>query len=39
AGLKRDFERVHHVKPPSSRSDSAEMYLLAAGYRGAVDDG
>ncbi len=39
AGLKRDFERVHHVKPPSSRSDSAEMYLLATGYRGTADDG
>lgn len=39
AGLKRDFERVHHVKPPSSRSDSAEMYLLASGYRGATKNG
>ncbi len=37
-GLKRDFERVYHVKPPASRSDSAEMYLLAMGYRGSGDN-
>jgi 23S rRNA (uridine2552-2'-O)-methyltransferase len=34
AELKRDFETVKHVKPPASRSDSAELYLLARGYRG-----
>ena len=34
AELKRDFETVKHVKPPASRSDSAELYLLAKGYRG-----
>jgi 23S rRNA (uridine2552-2'-O)-methyltransferase len=33
--LKRDFEVVKHVKPPASRSDSAELYLLARGFRGA----
>ena len=32
--LKRDFARVHHVKPPASRPDSPELYLLATGYRG-----
>ena len=37
AGLKRDFTRIHHVKPPSSRADSAEMYLLAMGFRPAVE--
>lgn len=31
--LKRRFERVQHVKPPASRADSAEMYVVAAGYR------
>jgi 23S rRNA (uridine2552-2'-O)-methyltransferase len=31
--LKRDFETVKHVKPPASRADSAELYLLARGYR------
>ncbi len=34
AGLKRDFAIVKHVKPGASRSDSAELYLLATGYRG-----
>jgi 23S rRNA (uridine2552-2'-O)-methyltransferase len=32
--LKRDFASVKHVKPPASRSDSAELYLLARGFRG-----
>jgi len=32
--LKRDFSKVQHVKPPASRSDSPELYLLAAGFRG-----
>jgi 23S rRNA (uridine2552-2'-O)-methyltransferase len=34
AELKRDFEAVKHVKPPASRTDSAELYLLARGFRG-----
>jgi 23S rRNA (uridine2552-2'-O)-methyltransferase len=34
ASLKRDFTKVHHVKPPASRPDSPELYLLATGYRG-----
>ena len=34
AELKRDFSSVKHVKPPASRSDSAELYLLAQGFRG-----
>jgi 23S rRNA (uridine2552-2'-O)-methyltransferase len=34
AALKRDFASVKHVKPVASRSDSAELYLLAAGFRG-----
>src|SRR5580658_5433937 len=33
AGLKRDFDSVKHVKPPASRTDSAELYLLARGFR------
>jgi len=32
--LKRDFTSVKHVKPPASRGDSAELYLLARGFRG-----
>jgi 23S rRNA (uridine2552-2'-O)-methyltransferase len=34
AALKRDFASVKHVKPQASRSDSAELYLLATGFRG-----
>ncbi len=34
AQLKRDFASVRHVKPSASRSDSAELYLLATGFRG-----
>lgn len=33
AALKRDFTKVQHVKPPASRSDSPELYLLATGFR------
>lgn len=32
--LKRDFRKVQHVKPPSSRKESAEMYVVATGFRG-----
>jgi 23S rRNA (uridine2552-2'-O)-methyltransferase len=34
AQLKRDFSSVKHVKPAASRADSAELYLLAMGFRG-----
>jgi 23S rRNA (uridine2552-2'-O)-methyltransferase len=34
ADLKRDFAVVRHVKPAASRSDSAELYVLATGFRG-----
>jgi 23S rRNA (uridine2552-2'-O)-methyltransferase len=34
AELKRDFSSVKHVKPPASRTESAELYLLAQGFRG-----
>ena len=32
--LKRDFAAVKHLKPAASRADSAELYLLATGFRG-----
>jgi 23S rRNA (uridine2552-2'-O)-methyltransferase len=35
--LKRDFTTVRHVKPPASRSDSAELYVVATGFRGGTD--
>jgi 23S rRNA (uridine2552-2'-O)-methyltransferase len=31
--LKRDFQQVRHVKPPASRADSTELYVLATGFR------
>jgi 23S rRNA (uridine2552-2'-O)-methyltransferase len=34
ASLKRDFASVRHIKPPASRPDSAELYVLATGFRG-----
>ena len=34
ARLKRDFALVRHAKPPSSRKESSEMYLVATGFRG-----
>jgi 23S rRNA (uridine2552-2'-O)-methyltransferase len=37
AELKRDFATVKHVKPPASRADSAELYLLAKGFRGTAE--
>ena len=38
ADLKRDFAVVRHVKPKASRADSAELYVLATGYRGRGDE-
>lgn len=32
--LKKNFRNVKHVKPPASRADSAELYVLATGFRG-----
>lgn len=32
--LKQRFARVQHFKPPASRKDSAEMFVVATGFRG-----
>lgn len=32
--LKREFRQVRHAKPPASRKDSAEIYVVATGFRG-----
>ncbi|AUQ54304.1 RlmE family RNA methyltransferase [Phaeobacter inhibens] len=32
--LKQKFTKVYHVKPPSSRSDSSEKFVVATGFRG-----
>ncbi|MAH05533.1 MAG: RlmE family RNA methyltransferase [Pseudomonadota bacterium] len=34
---KREFETVRHFKPPSSRKESSETYLIATGFRGKKD--
>jgi 23S rRNA (uridine2552-2'-O)-methyltransferase len=39
ADLKRDFASVRHVKPKSSREESAELYVVAMGYRGDCPEG
>lgn len=31
--LKKRFTKVQHIKPPASRKDSAEMFLVATGFR------
>lgn len=33
ARMKIDFTAVRHVKPPASRQDSSEKYVLATGFR------
>lgn len=32
--LKQKFDKVFNVKPPASRSDSSEKYVIATGFRG-----
>jgi len=32
--LKRYFAKVSNVKPPASRSDSSEKFVVATGFRG-----
>lgn len=34
AALRRDYATVRHVKPPASRPESPETYVLATGFRG-----
>ena len=35
AALKRDFAEVRTFKPPASRAESAELYIVARGFRAA----
>lgn len=35
--LKQHFQTVRHVKPKASRADSAEMYVLAQGFKGRTE--
>jgi 23S rRNA (uridine2552-2'-O)-methyltransferase len=32
--MKKAFATVRHAKPPASRKDSSELYVLATGFRG-----
>ncbi len=32
--LKRNFQTVKHAKPPASRKDSSEWYVIATGFKG-----
>jgi 23S rRNA (uridine2552-2'-O)-methyltransferase len=36
--LKRNFRAVHHVKPPASRDESVELYIIAKGFKGRAAD-
>ena len=39
AGLKRHFTSVKHAKPPASRKDSSEWYVVAQGFKGELPAG
>lgn len=32
--LRQNFQKVKHIKPPSSRKDSAETFVVAVGFKG-----
>jgi len=34
ATMKKDFTTIKHIKPPASRKDSSEQYLIASGFKG-----
>jgi len=34
AEMKKDFKTIKHIKPPASRKESSEQYLVAQGFRG-----
>ncbi len=36
ARLKHDFAAVRHAKPPASRKESSELYVVATGFRASV---
>ena len=38
AALKRSFATVKHAKPPASRKDSSEWYVIAQGFKGGTAD-
>lgn len=38
AEMKRSFTTVKHAKPPASRKDSSEWYVIAQGFKGAANE-
>jgi 23S rRNA (uridine2552-2'-O)-methyltransferase len=38
AALKRHFTTVKHAKPPASRKDSSEWYVIAQGFKGRTSE-
>jgi 23S rRNA (uridine2552-2'-O)-methyltransferase len=38
AELKRNFQTVKHAKPPASRKESSEWYVIAQGFKGRAED-
>ena len=34
AEMKRDFKTIKHIKPPASRKESSEQFLIAQGFKG-----
>mgnify|MGYP001388238064 CR=1 FL=1 len=34
AQMQRDFDTIKHIKPPASRKESSEQYLVAIGFKG-----
>ena len=38
AEMKRHFTTVKHAKPPASRKDSSEWYVIAQGFKGTRED-
>ena len=34
AEMKQDFKTIKHIKPPASRKESSEQYLVAQGFKG-----
>jgi 23S rRNA (uridine2552-2'-O)-methyltransferase len=37
--LRLKFDKVYNVKPPSSRSDSSEKFVVALGFKGGNEEG
>ena len=37
AEMKKNFKTIKHVKPPASRKESAEQYLVATGFKGVAE--